>query len=1606
MDDLELPAPILVLHGASKVLAYRCRRKGIKQESLDRNDICPCLKQPADWWTIENVALYQRELHAAEKTSGTPCRWCLEANGKLICHKEFEDKSVSAQGFQFALCAASQSTESPAFQRMINEVLVEGQLSHLSVKIGEHRKNEVKALALSVLSRQAQLRPGDACLDAVLKEAESMQGETNSHLLAASAVLSITQRYHRTALATIDPDPACGCNYSKVCPQKDVITDSLIQALRKSYSYWRTTLDKHQVPINTMEELLEWGLDSNKIKMPRGSYTAYNPLMQELFASIGKWAFVANRHSELWCGEAKDCNSSDSFTQRVVCDGDNGGVTRAPVMQQRRKRAGKAVSMACSKQRQRSADTVTPFSSNETYPGRPETHEPAKGHNHGSVFSLSHMAKQLKAINLKGNVNHDTSRMSILAVGNARASQAISNRIFNKSDCTKTNTTKKKVLGPAKGHDMNLSKNNCPLNHKEHVDKIDMGKVGRKTSREDKQSLLSPKGSNKKSETDRRDTVCSGCNKQKMMSDATKSRVLSKNDLSGKRMGWAYKYRGGQNGCEDEENSGDTKESLDKSSKLLTTTTDELDSEPCGPKRSACAKTRVQSRRLRLKVKPSPECKRGDNESFYQLAKSPDVTTRDNALDRLAPSPDINATPLSSSELKRRPRHQQRDRMLSSNPEPEDSMFLEYSNSPFSSPVPLRHNILNMHESWTFPSIDLSSPVEIPRGRSQRTRKGRAKPLSNQTNCPADGQSTEMSTPQRSDNPTEDNTDKENVIHCTPEREIGKSPFPLVTPKTTQKSKLALKKSQDETAQPQTKRAALNLRDGSENIPSNEAVETVSPTKPKAKRTSRKPKSEESIQDSKSEPLVSTVKETVQKKTTRSTRKGVTSSTTNSSKSSDKISLTVPKGNKMDTSRKGSVKSPCKRQSEANIDTLPTAPEKSPRKQSVPQAKTEAANSTTLKGKNKEAEPSENETVDSEDAISQEGVLDKELREIEQDALIVEPGSPDMHISENHGKTLKKSKDESPIAELEIDQNSSSASPCDTACESQEAPGCRQTLSDVGGDISSVQHNDAKLCFLKQFPTIMDFDKSDPHFSFPNSQRKTHKKPSKHDASPTEPEPQKQEPNVETASDDEEWMGDEQLEQERQKMATALDHIAFNGVDVKTFKSDLASLPPDYTVVQMTVVDFDPMNPDDGRGQIFVTRMNSELVPLTIAIPLDRMNNLRIALSLFEKILKMEEGATDPDMYWTKRYLADCDVMIMTDFLQLSFLGAHMWMLNGRPELLINDKKLRLIMRDFVFWLVEDVTLMFGGYWLDPNVVLALLDCLLLANIGDIEDLLSCVWPWNIAKHMADHFTHFQGQLFREIPCHEDPNHVTGPSWGLLRGPVVLILDKMLARLPWESMAELADQTVTRVPSFASLKVLLTMHCEKVEDPVENGVNKSDAVAVVDPEQNLPNSANLLLPHFEKIRGWTCLSQKPPTVSDLKAILTEHSLYVYCGHGWGKQFVGGEDLQSFRGKALAIIMGCYSSNMEYRPRVDSDGAPLYFLLAGCPAMVGNLWLVTDKDIDKLTLSMVHDWYSTRDSCSLSSSISKSRYKCKMIALNGFAPVIYGLPIQMVGPARK
>jgi separase len=118
----------------------------------------------------------------------------------------------------------------------------------------------------------------------------------------------------------------------------------------------------------------------------------------------------------------------------------------------------------------------------------------------------------------------------------------------------------------------------------------------------------------------------------------------------------------------------------------------------------------------------------------------------------------------------------------------------------------------------------------------------------------------------------------------------------------------------------------------------------------------------------------------------------------------------------------------------------------------------------------------------------------------------------------------------------------------------------------------------------------------------------------------------------------------------------------------------------------------------------------------------------------------------------------------------------------------------------------------------------------------------------------------------------------------------------------------------------------------------------------------------------------------------------------YCGHGSGEALCSRERLECCapRRAAVALLMGCSSGSREALGRFEPEGAVDGFLAAGAPLVVGNLWDVTDRDIDRLTQTVVAA-IARGKRAPIASLLAEAGATSRMKALTGFAPVVYGVP---------
>jgi len=229
------------------------------------------------------------------------------------------------------------------------------------------------------------------------------------------------------------------------------------------------------------------------------------------------------------------------------------------------------------------------------------------------------------------------------------------------------------------------------------------------------------------------------------------------------------------------------------------------------------------------------------------------------------------------------------------------------------------------------------------------------------------------------------------------------------------------------------------------------------------------------------------------------------------------------------------------------------------------------------------------------------------------------------------------------------------------------------------------------------------------------------------------------------------------------------------------------------------------------------------------------------------------------------------------------------------------------------------------------------------------------------------------------------------------------------------------------------------------------------------PSPLLPSQANQNHPKTQHREVWKGLIGEAPTEECLKKELEESTVFIYCGHGSGELFLAREDVATLKQAPLAILMGCSSGRLR-APGASSikrgkgnevplpsnrrssrdvgwigrkipftspelfepTGMALSYLGAGSPAVVGNLWDVTDRDIDRFCVALLEELFpkakastatdeilgdeglvlkgerAVEDSKALIlPAVARARGACKLRHLVGAAPVAYGLPSELV-----
>ncbi|XP_009459398.1 PREDICTED: separin [Nipponia nippon] len=422
------------------------------------------------------------------------------------------------------------------------------------------------------------------------------------------------------------------------------------------------------------------------------------------------------------------------------------------------------------------------------------------------------------------------------------------------------------------------------------------------------------------------------------------------------------------------------------------------------------------------------------------------------------------------------------------------------------------------------------------------------------------------------------------------------------------------------------------------------------------------------------------------------------------------------------------------------------------------------------------------------------------------------------------------------------------------------------------------------------------------------------------------------------------------------------------------FRTQLQQIPGGVTVCVLTLTSIQPGSVGD---TLLLTRLEKGATPVTIRIPtaLDKAL-LRSVLSDFDAIQKEQKEAnncTDKQDWWRRRSELDCRMKSLIETLETQVLGC--WrgaLIPTGPEPGLAEEAARL----------HPQLCRCGWRHSDPTLLQVVLNAAPLLGPGDVQALAFGLCPGKPRK----------AQLLLQEAVEKRRACATQTG-----GSLVLVLDKHLQKLPWESMACLKAVPVTRLPSLRFL-LSYSLAQKQAGSVLSRGVNPSSTFYVLNPHSNLLGTEERFRGWFESEPGWRGVARAVPSPEQMQAALLEHDLYIYVGHGAGARLLDGQTIAQLDCRAVTLLFGCSSAALAVRGSLEGSGIILKYIMAGCPLVLGNLWDVTDRDIDRYAQALLQGWLRGGSGAPFLSYVAQARQAPKLKYLIGAAPVAYGLPV--------
>ncbi|NXI35366.1 ESPL1 protein, partial [Galbula dea] len=358
------------------------------------------------------------------------------------------------------------------------------------------------------------------------------------------------------------------------------------------------------------------------------------------------------------------------------------------------------------------------------------------------------------------------------------------------------------------------------------------------------------------------------------------------------------------------------------------------------------------------------------------------------------------------------------------------------------------------------------------------------------------------------------------------------------------------------------------------------------------------------------------------------------------------------------------------------------------------------------------------------------------------------------------------------------------------------------------------------------------------------------------------------------------------------------------------FQAQLQQIPKGVTVCVLALTSSQPGSAGD---MLLLTRLERGSSVLNLRIPTALTEApLCSVLSDFDSIQREQKetsSCTDKQDWWLRRSELDRRMKSLIETLEMQVLGCWRGVLiPSSPEPRLAEEAAHL----------HSQLCCCGWREPDPALLQVVLNAASFLTPQDVQALASGLCP--AQPHRAQLLLEEAVEKWRSCTLQNS-------------GSLVLVLDKHLQKLPWESMSCLRAVPVTRLPSLRFL-LSYSLAQQRAGSVLSRGVNPSSTFYVLNPHSNLMGTEERFRGWFESEPGWRGVTGTIPSTKQMQAALLEHDLYIYAGHGAGARLLDGQSISRLQCRAVVLLFGCSSAALALRGSLEGSGIVLKYIMAG------------------------------------------------------------------------